>query len=238
MSAVVDVGGVQVEVVRKAIKNLHLSVLPPAGKVRIAAPARMTDNAIRLFVISKLAWIRGQQATMQGQEREPPREFLERESHYVWGKRYLLKLEEWPAAPTVELGHHDLVLSMRPGASPADCADVLDRWYREQLRVAVRALRATWEPRIGVRAEGVYVQRMKTKWGSCNPRNRTIRLNTELAKKPVECVEYVLVHELAHLIEANHGDRFRAVLDRVMPGWEETRAELNRGPVGHEDWEY
>lgn len=234
----IDLGGMTAEVVRKSIKNVHLSVYPPDGRIRIAAPLHMNLDTIRVFAISKLAWIKSQQRKMLAQERETPREYLERESHYVWGKRYLLRVIEHDAAPAVELQHNKLILQVRPGSDDRRRQDVLDAWYRDQIRARVPALLAKWEALMGVGAGRVFVQRMKTKWGSCNPGARSIRLNTDLAKKPPECLEYIVVHELAHLIEPTHNARFTALMDLFMPHWQHVREELNRLPVRHEDWGY
>ncbi|OHC67363.1 MAG: metal-dependent hydrolase [Rhodocyclales bacterium RIFCSPLOWO2_02_FULL_63_24] len=238
MVAQIDLGDMRIEVLRKDIKNLHLSVLPPSGKVRIAAPRHMNLDTIRVFVISKLAWIRSQQRKMSAQEREAPREYLDRESHYVWGRRYLLKRIERDAAPAIELRHSKLVLQVRPGTDEARSQEILDGWYREQIRAAAPALIAKWEPVMGVKAGRVFVQRMKTRWGSCNPASRSIRLNTDLAKKPPECLEYILAHEMAHLLEPTHNARFKSLMDLFMPQWQHLRDELNRLPVRHEHWGY
>lgn len=236
--AALRLGDLAVELVHKDIKNVHLSVHPPAGRVRIAAPRHLSVDAIRAFAIGKLGWILRQQKKLQDQERETPREYLDRESHYVWGRRCLLALVTRDAPPSVEWRHHRLTLSVRPGTTVARRAAVLEAWYREQLRAAVPALLARWEPRVGVRVDTVFVQRMKTRWGSCNHDARTIRLNTDLARKPRECLEYILVHELVHLREPRHNARFVALLDRWLPGWSHRRELLNRLPVRHEDWTY
>ncbi|AWI54797.1 metal-dependent hydrolase [Aquabacterium olei] len=238
MHDVLDLGELRAEVTRKAIKHVHLSVLPPAGKVRVAAPQGMSLDTIRLFVVSKLPWIRAQQRKLQAQERETPREFLNKESHYLWGKRYLLEISHADAAPAVSVSPRKLTLQIRPGAGQARCEEVLDAWYRQQVRDAVPVLLAKWEPLLQVKAQRVFVQRMKTKWGSCTPDAGYIRLNTDLAKKPVECLEYIVVHELMHLIEPTHNDRFVALMDRFMPDWQQLRKQLNRLPVRHEDWGY
>lgn len=233
-----ELGDIGVDVVRKDIKNIHLGVYPPAGNVRIAAPERMTLESIRLFAISKLAWIKRQQQKLREQVRETPREYLERESHYVWGRRYLLRLIEKDAVPAVELKHRRLELQVRPGTDATRRGELLEDWYRAAVRHAVPALLAKWEPIIGVRAERVYVQRMKTKWGGCNPIARNIRLNTELAKKPPECLEYIVVHELVHLREPTHNARFVALMEQLMPQWRDCRDLLNRLPVRNEHWDY
>lgn len=232
-----EISAIPIEVTLKKIKNLHLSVSPPGGRVRISAPAWMDLETIRAFAVSRLGWIQAQRAKFQGQARETPREYLERESHFVWGRRCLLHLVETAEAPSVELQANTLVLRIRPGTGTAHKAALLEDWYRRQLRQAVPGLLATWEPRMGVKVERFFVQRMKTRWGTCNPTRRTIRLNTELARKPIECLEYVVVHELAHLLERSHNARFTALLDRFLPNWKQRKAELNRAPLGHMGWE-
>ncbi|MHA6896914.1 M48 family metallopeptidase [Ralstonia pseudosolanacearum] len=238
MADEIVLGDLHVDVIRKTIKNLHLAVLPPHGKVRIAAPHYMNLDTIRVFVISKLAWIKAQQHKMQVQEREAPREYLDRESHYVWGRRYLMKRVEKDAAPAVELRPRQLVLQIRPHTDEARCQDILDGWYREQIRSVVPALVAKWEPLMGVKVGRVFVQRMKTQWGSCNPASGAIRLNTDLAKKPPECLEYIVVHEMVHLLEPTHNARFASLMSLFLPQWQQLRGMLNRLPVRHEDWRY
>jgi len=237
MATQIKLGDIAIDVVRKDIKNIHLSVYPPAGRVRISAPKRMTLDNIRVFAISKLAWIKKQQQKLQGQVRETPREYLDRESHYLWGNRYLFKVEENESAAYVSLKHNQMVLHIRSGASDEQKRDSLAEWYREQLKIAVPPLISKWEPLLGVKVEKTFYQRMKTKWGSCNFHARNIRLNTELAKKLPECLECVLVHEMTHLLEPSHNSRFIALMDQFMPSWQNQRAELNRSPLGHEDWE-
>lgn len=234
----IQLGNIAVDVVWKDIKNVHLSVHPPTGRVRIAAPARLSLDTLRVFAISKLPWIRRQQTKMQEQERETPREYLDRESHYVWGRRYLLAVSESDQAPAVELRHNRMVLRVRPGTDRGRRAALLEQWYREQVKSAAPALVAKWERLMGVTAKRVFVQRMKTKWGSCNHRAGTIRLNTDLAKKPKACLEYLIVHELAHLLEPTHNERFLALMDRFLPRWHSRRETLNRLPVRHECWGY
>jgi hypothetical protein len=238
MAATIQLGDIPVDVVLKDIKNVHLSVYPPTGRVRISAPRRMSLDTIRLFAISRLDWIRRQQAKLREQERETAREYIDRESHYLWGKRYLLTVSEEDAPPRVERKHSRLVLRVRPGTDRAQRQAVVEGWYREQLKAAVPPLLAVWQPRLGVHVERFFVQRMKTKWGSCNPNAATIRLNTELAKKPPECLEYIVVHELVHLIEPTHSPRFIALMDRHLPQWQHRRQVLNRLPVRREEWGY
>ncbi len=234
----IELGGIVLDVVKKDIKNIHLSVYPPVGRVRISAPLHMNSDTIRVYAISRLQWIKQQQKKLRAQERETPREYLDRESHYVWGKRYLLKVIEHDAAPVVELKHSRMMMHVRPGADEETKRTLLDEWYRTQLKTAVASLIAKWAPLMGVKVARFFVQRMKTKWGSCNADAGSIRLNTELAKKPRECLEYIVVHELAHLLEPTHNQRFVALMDRFMPKWQFYKRELNRLPVRHEAWNY
>lgn len=234
----IELGGIVLDVVKKDIQNVHLSVYPPSGKVRISAPLRMNTDTIRVFAISKLGWIRQQQQKLRVQERETPREYLDRESHYVWGRRYLLKVVEADAAPSVQIQHGTLLLRVRPGADEATREAVVAGWYRQLLKRVVPPLIEAWEPLLSVTVKGFFVQQMKTRWGSSNPAARTIRLNTELAKKPRECLEYIVVHEMIHLLESTHNARFTDLLNRFMPQWQHYRSILNRLPVRHERWDY
>jgi hypothetical protein len=234
----INLGEIDVDVVLKDIKNIHLSVYPPHGRVRVAAPLRMDLDTIRVFTISKLAWIKKQQKKLRDQERETPREYLERESHFLWGKRYLMRVVEADEAPRVDLEHRSMTLRVRPGTDEEKRRAIVDGWYRGQLKTAAPHLLAKWEKRIGVQVERFFVRRMKTRWGSCNPATRSIRFNTDLAKKPKDCLEYIVVHELAHLLEPTHNSRFVALMDRFMPKWQFYREQLNRLPVSHEEWMY
>ena len=238
MATTLDVGGITLDVVRKDIKNVHLSVYPPAGRVRISAPAQMSLDTIRLFAISKLGWIKQQQKKLRDQERESQREYLDRESHYLWGRRYLLKVVEENAAPSVQIHHGTLLLRVRPGTDAETKGVVVAAWYRRLLKAAVPPLIEAWEPQLHVTVNGFFVRQMKTKWGSCNPAARTIRLNTELAKKPPECLEYIVAHEMVHLLEPTHNARFVAAMDQFMPKWQSYRDILGRLPVRHERWEF
>jgi len=234
----INLGEIAVDVVKKGIKNIHLSVYPPTGRVRISAPLRMDIDTIRVFAITKLGWIKSQQKKLREQEHETPREYLDRESHYVWGKRYLLKLAEKDAAPDVELRHSKMILRIRAGTSDERKQEILEGWYRQQMKQAVPALIAKWEPLMGVKVARFFVQKMKTKWGSCSHLVGSIRLNTDLAKKPPECLEYIVVHEMVHLLEPTHNSRFIALMNQFMPKWRFYKDQLNRLPVRHEDWGY
>jgi predicted metal-dependent hydrolase len=236
--AQITLGDVTADVVLKDIKNVHLSVYPPTGRVRISAPASMTLDTIRLFAISKLDWIRQQQRQQRSQERETSRECIDRESHYVWGRRYLMKVVEIEARSSVRREHGTLVLQVRPGSDAATRGAVLSDWYRDVLKSTAPALIATWEARLAVSVRGFHLQQMKTKWGSCNATARTIRLNTELAKKPPECLEYLVLHEMVHLLEPTHGARFVALMNEFMPDWRHRKQALNRLPIGHPTWAY
>lgn len=238
MGTQITLGDIVLDVVKKDIKNIHLSVYPPTGRVRVSAPLRMKTDTIRVFAISKLAWIKQQQKKLRDQEREAPREYLDRESHYVWGKRYLLKVVEKDEPPCVIIKPNQLVVRLRPKMPEVKKRAVLDGFYREELKKAAPRMIAKWERLMGVTVDRFYIRRMKTKWGSCNPGARSIRLNAELAKKPKECLEYIVVHEIAHLLEPTHNQKFVAVMDRFMPKWRHHRDTLNSLPVRHENWEY
>ncbi len=233
------VSGLAVEVVRKEIKNLHLSVYPPHGRVRIAVPRRLDDDAVRLAVIGRLGWIRRHQERFRRQERQSARELVTGESLDVQGRRYRLDVAEPDAPPTVRLlDNRTLELRVRPGTDRAKREALLHGWYRGRLRQQIPDLIAKWEPIIGVAVAEWGIKRMKTRWGTCNVAARRIWLNLELAKKPASCLEYVVVHEMVHLIERHHNNRFKACMDRVLPQWRLHRDELNRAPLAREDWGY
>jgi hypothetical protein len=236
MSEQIMVGDVPITVVRKSIKNLHLSVYPPTGEVRISAPAVMGIEAVQLFATTKLAWIKSSQHSLRIQEREPARHFVERESHSFWGNRYLLRVVERDATPQVYLEHSTLVLQIRPGSDIETRSEVISAWHRTQLRHRAEPLIEKWQHELGVRCNGLFIQQMKTKWGSCNATNRTIRLNTELVKKAPRCLEYVVVHELAHIEDPSHGKKFMRLLNFHMPNWPALRDQLNAAPLSHVDW--
>lgn len=234
----IRLNNLDVEVQHKNIKNVHLSVYPPNGHVKVSAPESMDIEIIRVYVISKLGWIQKQQQKLQAQVRETPRECIDRESHYFNGKRYLLKVIEKDAVPQVRLSHSTIVLQIRAGANEEKKRAVMAGWYRQQLKAKISALIPQWEKKMDVSVSRFTVRKMKTKWGSCTPLSRTIRINLELAKKPPECLEYIVVHELAHLLEASHNSRFVGLMDKFMPKWRLYRDELNALPVRHENWHY
>ncbi len=235
-NATIEIGELSIAVTQKAVKNVHLAVHPPDGRVTLVMPTTTRLDVARAYAISKLGWIRAQQAKLRSQAREPAREFIERESHYLWGRRYLLTIDHKEAKPSVKLDHKRITLTVRPGSDATKRAEVLHTWHKSLLHAAVPGIIETWEPKLGVKVSGYFLQRMKTKWGSCNHRAGHIRLNTELVKKPKDLLEYVVVHELIHLIEPTHNDRFVALLDEHYPTWREARAELNELPLAAEAW--
>ena len=236
MTETIQLGDVIIAVTRKAVKNVHLSVHPPAGNVTLVAPTGTRLEVARAYAISKLGWIRDQQAKLLAQARETPRQFVERESHYLWGRRYLLAVVEKNEKPSVKLDHRQITLTIRPSSSLFKREEIMQEWYRALLHKAVPALIEKWETKLGVKVSGYFLQRMKTKWGSCNHWAANIRLNAELVKKPKNLLEYVIVHELAHLIEPTHNDRFTAILEEHYPTWREARAELNELPLTADVW--
>jgi predicted metal-dependent hydrolase len=231
MSDVIQLGEITISMAFKAIKNVHLTVHPPDGQVSLVAPLGTRPDVARAYAISRLGWIRQQQAALGAQARETPRQYVERESHYLWGRRYLLRVAESEGKPFVALDHKRITLTVRPGSDAAKRAQVLHEWHKGLLHAVVPGLLVQWQPRLGVQVSGYFLQRMKTQWGSCNTVLRNIRLNTELVKKPKDLLEYVIVHELAHLLEPTHSERFVALLDTHYPTWREARAELNELPL-------
>jgi predicted metal-dependent hydrolase len=236
MAEMIHIGEIAIALTRKDVKHVHLSVYPPSGRVTLVAPKGTRLEVARAYAISKRGWIRDQQEKLRGQARETPRQFVERESHYLWGRRYLLSVREEEAKPTIRLGHRNITLTVRPGSGRAKREAVVHEWHKSLLYETVPELIRRWEPKLGVKVAGYFLQRMKTKWGGCNHRARNIRLNTELVKKPKDLLEYVVVHEMLHLIEPTHSERFVTLLSRHYPTWREARAELNELPLGAEAW--
>ncbi|MEA3349771.1 MAG: SprT family zinc-dependent metalloprotease, partial [Chloroflexota bacterium] len=227
----ITISDLVVDVVRKDIRNMHLAVYPPGGRVRVAAPLLVDDEAVRLAVISKLAWIKRHRAEFQGQERQSAREYIYRESHYYWGDRYLLNVVYHDAPPQVIVRNKTtLDLYVRPGSDTLQRERVMLAWYRHQIKAAIPPLIAKWEPIVGVDVADWGVKRMKTKWGSCTIEAGRIWLNLELVKKPPRCLEYIVVHEIVHLLERLHNERFVAYMDEFMPQWRLLRDELNQAP--------
>ena len=224
----IEIGGIEIEIVRKAIKHLRLSVSPPAGRVRVSAPLLVNDAEVRARVVAKLDWIRWHQARLAGQPPPLASAMVSGEEHYFQGQRYPLQVIESQAPPKVVLnGNATLVLYARPGSGAAMRATILDDWYRRQLKYLLPELIDRWQAELGVEVAAWGVRKMKTRWGSCNAKERRIWLNLALAQKQPRCLEYVVVHELVHLLERNHNTRFKALMDHFLPQWREHRAELN-----------
>ena len=236
MTETIHLGKIAIAVTRKHIKHVHLSVYPPAGRVTLVAPTSTRLEVARAYAASRLGWIRNQQARLRAQARETPRRFIERETHYVWGRRYLLSVREAEAKPSVLLSHRRITLSVRAGTTRAKRQDVMHEWHKSLLHAAIPALIRRWQPKLGVEVGGYFLQRMKTKWGSCNHRARHIRINTELVKKPKDLLEYVVVHEMLHLIAPTHSERFLTLMTKHYPSWREAREELNELPLAAEAW--
>jgi len=236
-SAYLTVRGIDVDVVYKDIKNLHIGVYPPMGRVRVAAPKRLDDELVRLAVVQRMPWIKRQQDQFRAVQRQSEREMITGESHYVWGSRHRLKVIERPGRAHLELDGERLLLYVPHGTDVHDRRQLLDRWYRAQLRAAVPGLIAAWEPILGVSVPRWSIRRMKTKWGSCNRKTGHIWFNVELAKKHRDCLEYIAVHEMTHHLERNHGQRFTTLMDGFMPDWRSRRDQLNAAPLASETWE-
>lgn len=235
----ITISNISIDVVRKDIKNIHLAVYPPAGRVRVATPVSVSDDALRLFLISKLAWIKRKQKEFKSQERTSPREYKQRESHYFQGKRYLLRIIETNETPKVVLRSRTYIeMHIRPDATFEKRKELLTEWYRMQLKNTIPPMIEKWENNLGIRLSEWQVKLMKTNWGSCKIEKRKIILNLELAKKPVSCLEYVIVHEMMHLLERHHNERFLFLMDSHLPNWKQLRSELNNLPVSHADWDY
>lgn len=230
------VAGISVDVVYKNIKNLHVSVYPPVGRVRVAAPDRLDEDAIRLAVVQRLPWIKKQREQLQAAERQSEREMVTGESHYVWGQRLRLKLIEGAGRPHIDVVDSRIQMSVPEGTDDAYRRKLLESWYRKQLKTALSALIAKWEPTLGLTVKVWTVRRMKTKWGSCNPESASLWFNIELAKKHPSCLEYIVVHEMTHFHERGHNQRFTELMDRYLPDWRARREELNRAPLSYEYW--
>ncbi len=236
MTELIQLGDIPILVTRKKIRNVHLSVHPPDGRVTLVAPTGTRLEVVRAYAISRLRWIRQQQKKFQDQARESPRKYITRESHLLWGRRHLLDVVEVEAKPDVKVDHKRITLQVRPGSDQSKRAAIMHEWHKSLLHGYIPILIEKWEQRLGVKVEAYFLQRMKTKWGSCNHSAGHIRLNTELVKKPKDLIEYVVVHEMLHLIEPKHSERFIQLLTQHYPTWVEARHELNELPLGAEEW--
>jgi predicted metal-dependent hydrolase len=234
----ITVKGLSVQVVRKAIKNLHLGVYPPNGRVRVAVPLRVNNDAVRLALVGKLGWIKRQRVKFEAQPRQSKREMVSGESHFFLGRRYRLSVIPHDGAPKVLTRKKLIELYVRQGTNASQRERVLRRWYRQQLKEMIPPLVKKWQEVLGVRIAEWGIKKMKTRWGTCNPDARRIWLNLELAKKPSPCLEYILVHELTHLAERYHNDRFISLMNRHLPSWRQHRQVLNSEPLAHDTWTY
>lgn len=231
MTQTIQLGDIEIQVTRKKIKHVHLSVYPPTGRVTLTTPWSTRPEIVRAYTVSKLRWIREQQAKLLRQARETPRQYIARETHWLWGHRHLLAVVCKDEKPSVKVEPKRLTLTVRPGTTHAKREEIVQAWYREQLHSALPEIVSKWEKKLRVRLAGYSLQRMKTKWGTCNHRAQTIRLNSELAKKPKDLLDYVVAHEMAHLIEPSHNSAFHGLMDKHYPNWREARLELNELPL-------
>jgi len=232
------ISDIDVHTVRKDIKNIHLGVYPPNGRVRVAVPLKTTDEKIKLLVLSKMAWIKRQKAQFQKQERESKREYVSGESHFFMGKRYLLNVAYLDAKPKIVINQKSHIdMYVRPKTSLKKREDLMNDFYRSELKKQIPALIEKWEKLTGIKVKEFRIKKMKTKWGSCTPEHKRVWLNLELAKKPLHCLEYVLVHEITHLVEKNHTEKFKLLMDSFMPQWKHIKAELNQSKLGYSKWD-
>ncbi|MCK9266720.1 M48 family metallopeptidase [bacterium] len=236
---ILNVGSIEAIVIRKNVKNLHLSVLPPMGKVRVTAPIFMKADAIRMLLATRLSWIKKQQAKFRAQERQTPREYVSGETHYYWGKKYRLEVVYQDKPPYVQLkGKNKIILCVRPGSTKNKREQVMMDWYRKELRKVADEVVEYWQNKMDVSLNDWGIRRMKTRWGSCNQDSKRIWLNLELVKKPEHCLHFIIVHELTHILERKHNDRFRAYMDKFLPRWRQIKEELNGFALNHEYWNY
>lgn len=231
-------GDLSIDVYYKDIKNIHLSVHPPSGRVRMSSPKRIGLDTLRVFAISKLSWIKKQQQRMKSQDREAQREFITRESHYYLGKRYLLKVIEHNSSHKVEIKHDTIELYLKPGTNRDKRESIINEWYRERLKELIPSYIKKWEKAMNVKVDEWAIKKMKTKWGTCNNKEARIWLNLELAKKPIHCLEYIIVHEMVHLLERHHNERFVTYMNQFLPQWKQLKRELNKFPLSHSEWSY
>ena len=235
----IRVSNLDVEVHRKDIKNLHLGVYPPEGRIRVAAPLSIDDEAVRLFIISKIPWIHRQQRKFIDQSRQSERQYVSGETHYYQGKRYLLNVIYQKGKSQVVIRNKTYIdLYVHNGSDQSARQRVMIKWYREQLKDLASPLVDKWKNVIGVSLECWGIRIMKTRWGTCNEEKKSIQLNLDLAMKPQQCLEYIIVHEILHLVERHHNDKFTDLMEKYLPNWVLLRDELNALPLKHEHWDY
>lgn len=236
-TSIITVSNLQIETVRKDIKNIHLGVYPPYGRVRISVPLKTSDETMRLFIISKIPWIKKQKDRFSKQERQTRREYVTGESHYFFGKRYLLNVHKISKQPKIEIVKKThLELYVKPNTAVEQKQRIFEKFYHNELEKIIPKLILKWEKKVGVKAKEVKIKKMKTKWGTCNSKDKRIWLNLELAKKPLHCIDYVFVHELVHIIERKHSERFLQLLESAYPKWQQSKDELNQGILSHFEW--
>jgi hypothetical protein len=232
------VRNLEIHTVKKDIKNIHLGVYPPNGRIRVAAPIKTTDETIKLLVISKMPWIKKQQAKFDRQERQTKREYVSGESHFFMGNRYLLNVVHTNSAPKIEIKRKTRIdMYINPQATLKKREELMDSFYRSELKKQIPILIRKWEKKTGVHVKEFRIRKMKTKWGTCNPKCQRVWFNLELAKKPLRCIEYVLVHEMTHLIEKNHTEGFKYLMKSFMKQWDQYKEELNNSPLGYSKWD-
>jgi hypothetical protein len=231
-------GDISIDVVQKDIKNIHLSVHPPTGRVRISAPLRLNLDTIRIYAVSKISWIKKQQTKLLKQKRETRRDYINLESHYYLGKRYLLKVIEYNNTPNVIIQHNHILLYVRNHTVREKRKEIMNNWYRQRLKEIIPDFITKWEKILNVTIDDYGIKRMKTRWGTCNRKAKRIWLNLELAKKPIYCIEYIIVHEMVHLLERYHNEKFIAYMNKYLPRWKYLKEELNSFPLVHENWGY
>lgn len=225
------ISGLDIFIDRKDIKNLHIGVYPPDGKIRVATPLKLDDEAVRLAVISRLAWIKKQRVNFLNQPRQSKREMVTGESHYLFGKRYLLDVINENGKHQIIKKHSKLELHVKPNTTLQNRLNVLQEFYRKALKIELEKLIDKWEKTVGIKLEGYEVKKMKTMWGSCNIEKKKILLNLELVKLPIDCIEYIIVHEMMHLLERHHNDNFKAMLDKYLPSWKERKKIIEYFPL-------
>ena len=236
--AITRISDVDVHTVKKDIKNIHLGVYPPQGRVRVAAPLETTDEKIKLLVLSKMRWIKRQQAKFQKQERETKREYVSGESHFLLGRRHLLNVIYDNSKPRIETNtktHINMFIRQKTTLKKRE--QLMNNFYRTELKKQTPLLLEKWNKITGIKVKEFRIKKMKTKWGSCTPEHKRIWLNLELAKKPLHCLEYVVVHEMTHIIEKNHNEKFKSLMNMFMPKWTQYKQELNNGKIGYFKWD-
>jgi predicted metal-dependent hydrolase len=234
----IEIAGYTIDAVRKDIKHMHLTVYPPEGKIRLSAPISTDREVVRRFAISKLGWIKKQIRKFKEQPRETERSYVPGESHYFQGKRYLLDVKGTSGKHKILTSNKRLEMHVHSTTTRDNREVLMKEWYRDELKSLIPDIVEKWEPILGVKVKFWGVKQMRTMWGTCNPDSARIWLNLELAKKPIHCLEYIVVHEMVHLLERHHNERFRELMDINMPKWRVYREELNKLPVAHSDWRY